>query len=74
MAVNESGLPSVEAAFADAAQAERAIAQLQHHGIDDARIEVEHGGTAQPGRTAPQTVTRSTACRAHGGWAGSSEG
>lgn len=66
MAVNESGLPSVEAAFADAAQAERAIAQLQHHGIDDARIEVEHGGTAQPGRTA--AADRDTVDRMSGSW------
>lgn len=66
MAVNESELPTVEAAFADAAQAERAIAQLQHHGIDDARIDVEHGGTARPGRTA--AADRVTVDRMSGSW------
>lgn len=70
MAVNESGLPTVEAAFADAAQAERAIARLQHHGIDDARIDVEHGRTAAPGRTAADDRDTVTACRGRGGWDG----
>lgn len=51
MAVNDSRLPTRQAAFADAAQAERAVAQLQSHGIDAARISVEHGGTTAPGRT-----------------------
>lgn len=52
---------TVEAAFADAAQAERAVVQLQEHGVAPEQIDVEHGHTAGPGRTAAQdegTVTR----------------
>lgn len=51
----------VEASFADAAKAERAAVQLQEHGISGDRIDVEHGATAAPGRTAAEdseTVTR----------------
>jgi hypothetical protein len=69
MAVNESresGLPTVEAAFADAAQAERAVAQLQQHDIDADRIDVQHGGTDQPGRTAGKD--RAVADRMGGSW------
>lgn len=67
VAVNDSRLPTRQAAFADAAQAERAVAQLQHHGIDAARISVEHGGTAAPGRTA--AADREIADRIVGAWA-----
>lgn len=52
---------TVEAAFADAAQAERAVVQLQEHGVAPEQIDIEHGHTAGPGRTAAQdegTVTR----------------
>lgn len=69
MAVNESresGLPTVEAAFADAAQAERAVAQLQQHGVDADRIDVQHGGTDLPGRTAGKD--RAVADRMGGSW------
>jgi len=52
MAANEHRPPTVEAAFADAAQAERAVAQLQEHGVEAERIDVEHGHTDAPGRTA----------------------
>jgi len=64
--VNGSGLPTVEAAFADAAQAERAVAQLQHEGIDGDRITVERGGTARPGRTAAKD--RQISNRMIGSW------
>lgn len=57
----------VQAAFADAAQAERAVAQLQEHGIDEDRIDVEHGHTASPGRTAAED--REIADRVAGSWA-----
>lgn len=69
MAVNgsrESQLPTLEAAFADAAQAERAVAQLQQHGVDGDRIDVEHGQTAQPGRTAAKD--RAITDRMGGSW------
>jgi hypothetical protein len=52
---------TVEASFADAAQAERAVVQLQEHGVPAERIDVEHGHTSSPGRTAAEdqgTVTR----------------
>lgn len=39
----------VEAAFADAANAEYAAAQLQEHGIPAERIDIEHGA-AEPGQ------------------------
>lgn len=45
---------TVEASFADAAQAERAAAQLQEHGVPADRINVEHGYTSTPGRTAAE--------------------
>lgn len=51
----------VEASFADAAKAERAAVQLQEHGIPADRIDIEHGATAAPGRTAAEdneTMTR----------------
>jgi hypothetical protein len=51
----------VEASFADAAKAERAAVQLQEHGIPADRIDIEHGATSAPGRTAAEdseTVTR----------------
>jgi hypothetical protein len=67
VAVNDSRLPTRQAAFADAAQAERAVAQLQSHGIDAARISVEHGGTTAPGRTA--AADREIADRISGSWA-----
>jgi hypothetical protein len=66
MAVNDSRLPTRQAAFADAAQAERAVAQLQQHGIDAARITVDRGGTTAPGRTA--AADREIADRIAGGW------
>jgi hypothetical protein len=66
MAVNESRLPTRQAAFADAAQAERAVAQLQQHGIDEARITVGSGGTAAPGRTA--AADREIVDRLAGSW------
>jgi len=67
MAVNGSGLPTRHAAFADAAQAERAVAQLQQHGIDAGRITVDRGGTTAPGRTA--AADREIADRIAGAWA-----
>jgi predicted lipid-binding transport protein (Tim44 family) len=67
VAVDRSGLPTIQAAFADAAQAERAVAQLQHHGVDLDRIDVEHGDTAEPGRTAAED--RELADRITGSWA-----
>lgn len=67
MAVNGSGLPTRQAAFADAAQAERAVAQLQQHGIDAGRITVDRGGTTAPGRTA--AADREIADRIAGAWA-----
>ena len=56
----------IEAAFADAAQAERAAAQLQEHGIPPDRIDVEHGATAPPGRTAAEDAE--TVRRMAGSW------
>jgi len=58
----------VEAAFADAAQAERAAVQLQEHGIPGDRIDVEHGATASPGRTAAEDAE--TMNRMAGSWWG----
>ena len=49
---------TVEAAFADAAQAERAVVQLQEHGVAPEQIDIEHGHTAGPGRTAAQRRRR----------------
>jgi hypothetical protein len=56
----------VEAAFADAAQAERAAAQLQEHGVPPDRIDVERGATAAPGRTAAED--EQAAKRLAGSW------
>lgn len=56
----------VEAAFADAAQAERAAVQLQEHGIPADRIDVERGATASPGRTAAEDTE--TMNRMAGSW------
>jgi hypothetical protein len=67
VAVNDSRLPTREAAFADAAQAERAVAQLQSQGIDAGRISVERGETTAPGRTA--AADREIADRISGSWA-----
>lgn len=58
----------VEAAFADAAQAERATVQLQEHGVPGDRIDVEHGATASPGRTAAEDSE--IAARLGGSWWG----
>ncbi|MBW3603461.1 MAG: hypothetical protein KY460_00900 [Actinobacteria bacterium] len=57
---------SIDAAFADAAQAERAVAQLQEHGVDPDRIDIDHGHTARPGRTAAED--RDTLDRMSGSW------
>lgn len=59
---------TVEASFADAAQAERAAVQLQEHGVPAERINVEHGHTAAPGRTAAED--QSTSTRLAGSWWG----
>lgn len=59
---------TVEAAFADAAQAERAAVQLQEHGVPAGDINVEHGHTAAPGRTAAED--QNTATRLAGSWWG----
>lgn len=59
---------TVEASFADAAQAERAAVQLQEHGVPADRITVEHGHTASPGRTAAED--QGTATRLAGAWWG----
>lgn len=67
MDANGSQLPTVEAAYADAAQAERAVAELQQHGVDSDRIDIEHGGTARPGTTA--AADRAIADRMAGSWA-----
>lgn len=44
--------PVVEATFADAAQAERAVAELQQHGVEPQRIDVQHRQGVAPGLTA----------------------
>lgn len=59
---------TVEASFADAAQAERAVVQLQEHGVPADRINVERGHTAAPGRTAAED--QGTATRLAGSWFG----
>lgn len=59
---------TVEASFADAAQAERAAVQLQEHGVPPDRINVERGHTAAPGRTAAED--QGTATRLAGSWWG----
>lgn len=59
---------TVEASFADAAQAERAAVQLQEHGVPADRIDVEHGHTSSPGRTA--AADQGTATRLAGAWWG----
>lgn len=61
MSDTQPSTPPVEASFADAAKAERAAVQLQEHGIPADRIDIEHGATAAPGRTAAEdseTMTR----------------
>ena len=58
----------VEAAFADAAQAERAAVQLQEHDIPADRIDIEHDATASPGRTAAEDAE--TMKRMAGSWWG----
>lgn len=72
MAANDPQPARVEAAFADAAQAERAVAQLQQHGVDAERIDVERGDTAAPGRTAAED--RETVDRITGSWAAGAGG
>lgn len=64
---SQAHLPKISASFADAADAERAVDELRHQGIDVDRIEVEHGGTAAPGRTAAED--RALADRITGSWA-----
>lgn len=64
----DSDRMTVEAAFADAAQAERAVVQLQEHGVPPERIDIEHGHTASPGRTAAED--QGTASRLAGSWLG----
>ena len=61
MAVNDSRLPTVAAVFADAAKAERAVAQLQQAGIDAERIDIAHGGAAAPDRTTAAEPGRTAA-------------
>ena len=68
MSDSQSSTRPVEAAFADAAQAERAAVQLQEHGIPADRIDVEHGATASPGRTAAED--NETMSRIAGSWWG----
>lgn len=57
---------TVDAEFADAAQAERAVAQLQDYGVDPDRIDINHGHTPRPGRTAAED--RDTLDRMSGSW------
>lgn len=66
MSDTHPGTRPVEAAFADAAQAERAAVQLQAHGIPAERIDVGHGATAAPGRTAAEDTE--TMGRMAGSW------